>query len=141
MTQNLKVNRHILTRRRDSKTFSSVKVIINFKECLKFSKEIEFEEIQLDARPNQSPNDLIRDMMSFLYLKFDRRLTLNTSSKKVFLLRQGEKHSFFAGEEPLFNYEPFILAGQLRNDLKLTLVEMEREDTTSNSSSCSRKPP
>lgn len=136
MTQNLKVNRHILTRRRDSKLFSPVKVIINFKECLKFSKEIEFEEIQLDTRPSQSPNDLIRDMMSFLYLKFDRRLLLNTSSNKVFLLRQGEKHSFFAGEEPLFNYEPYVLAGQLRNDLKLTLVEMSREGTTGEVLSC-----
>ena len=117
----------MLAKRKLPKSNLTVRVLINF-SILKFSRDIESDTMQLEAKPTDTPNFIIKEVMTTLFLKFDKKLLINKSDSMMYMLRVGEKEDFMAGDDYLFCYEEYYQAFQLRRGLNLKLDERPRSD-------------
>lgn len=104
-----------------------IKLLINF-SALKFSKAIDSDTILIEPEITETPNNVIKEMMTVLFNKFDKKLLINKSDESIFVLRFGDKVDYMLGEDGLYCYEEIILASQLRKSVKLRLCEMNRYD-------------
>jgi len=105
----------------------TIKVFVNFK-ALKFTKELEADTAVFDIDPDTTPNNLIKQVIDLVYQKFDKKFLINKSDALVYMLKDGDKEDYIAGEEPLYCWEVVSLAIQLRKDLKFKLVEKLRQE-------------
>lgn len=126
----LNVNRIFLQNRLPRTTLDyfqdKAEIEIDFK-ILKFSPPIDAERIRYEERLwTESPNGLIKKMITRLFEEYDKKLLLNKSEIDMFALKVGEKDQYLAGEEPLYCYEELVTTHLLKKKINLTLVELNR---------------
>lgn len=129
LTKGLNVSRNVMVNRLCLNPKNRIKLLIDF-SCLRFSKAIDSDTILIEPEITETPNNVIKEMMTVLFNKFDKKLQINKSDESIFLLRFGDKVDYMLGEEGLYCYEEVILASQLRKTVKLRLCEMGRYEVS-----------
>lgn len=130
LSKNLKVNRNLFLNRLPPTLLphfiQKTNILINFK-VLEFTEPVDSEVIKFnESILNMTPNYLIRETFSKLFESFRNKLKSESSELEIMALKLGEKVDYLAGEEPLYFYEEIMITTQLRKNIELVLVKLDR---------------
>lgn len=130
LSKNLKVNRNLFLNRLPPTLLphfiQKTNIRINFK-VLEFTEPVDSEVILFkESNLNMTPNYLIRETFSILFERYRNKLKSESSELEIMALKLGEKVDYLAGEEPLYCYEEIMNTTQLRKNIELVLVKLDR---------------